>query len=428
MLMNVQMTPLANGLRVVTASIPQVESVAMGVWIGVGGRHESQALSGTSHFIEHLLFKGTYRRSARAISQAIEGRGGYLNACTQEESTCFYARVASEHAAIALDVLMDMYLHPRFDPTELNKERGVIIEEIMMCRDQPPQVVEEMLSLLLWPDHPLGRSLAGTPEGIARVSRTAIRAFKAAHYVPANTVVVFAGKVAHAECVDRVARYTGSLAPGRRATARPVRATLRQERVALQTRKIEQTHLAFGLRLFGRTDERRYPLKILNVVLGENMSSRLFQTIREKHGLAYSIHSTYQLFAETGALVIAAGLDRKRTPRAVELILREILRLKATPVGARELVRAKDYAIGQIRLGLESTANQSFWLGENYTAFDRLISPEEMIQRLSGVEAEAIQRVAVDILRESRSSLALLVPDPVKGGESMLADLLGILE
>jgi predicted Zn-dependent peptidase len=410
MLMNVQTTRLPNGARVVTAAMPHVPSVAIGVWVNVGGRHEPAGLSGVSHFIEHLLFKGTRNRSAKAISQAIEGRGGYLNAFTQEENTCYYARVAAEYQWEALDVLLDMVREPLFDRKELDKERDVIVEEIMMYRDQPAQVVEEMLGGSLWPGHSLGRPLTGSPETIRKMRRQTILAFKERHYVPENLVVAFSGQVAHAECVRRVGAHLRRQPRGRRTRGAPVDARVRQRAVDVAARDIEQTHLALGIRLFGREDERRYPLKLLNTALGENMSSRLFQIIREKHGLAYSIHSTVHLFRDTGALVIAAGLDRERTPKAVELILREAARLRAAVVGPRELQRAKDYAVGQLRLGLESTTNQMLWAGEHIVTYGRMIAPEEVIRRLTAVTAAEIRRLAGEIFRRPQVSLALLTP------------------
>ena len=420
MLLNFKHSTLSNGIRVATCRMDHVESVAMGVWVGVGGRYEDKKLSGISHFIEHLLFKGTESRSARDISQAIEGRGGYFNAFTQEESTCYYARISAEHTWCTFDILSDMYLHPRFASEDIEKERGVIIEEIMMYRDQPQHRVQEMLGESLWTNHPLGRPLIGTVENIQRVSRDEILGFKNKKYVPANTVVVFAGKVDHEECVQRL---TGILS-GVRKSAKPaykkVDGACGQEGVAVGSKDIEQTHIAMGVRLFGRHDARKYALKMLSIVLGENMSSRLFQIVREKHGLAYSIHSSVELYDETGVLSISAGVDRKRSDKAFDLIVRELKQLKARKVGPSELRRAKDYAIGQLRIGLESTTNQMMWTGENLMNYDRFIQPDEVIAAIEKVTDKDLHKLAGEIFEADQLSVAMITPNGETGHEEAL--------
>lgn len=427
MMMNVKETVLANGLRVATSSLPAVESVAMGVWVGVGGRYENARLSGISHFIEHLLFKGTERLSARDISQAIEGRGGYCNAFTQEEMTCYFARVAYDHIWKVFDILAEMCLHPRFDPADIDKERGVIIEEIMMYRDQPEHVVHEMLSRILWQDHELGRPLIGTPESLRRLTRDHLLAFKKKKYVSENTVLTFAGHVTHDECVAHVTKLMKRFGHHREPAYKLVTPAVSQERLALKSKAIEQTQLAVGFRIFGRFDKRRYALKVLNVILGENMSSRLFQIVREKHGLAYAVHAGIQLFADTGALVISAGLDRSRKEKALELILRELCRLKHEPVSARELARAKEYIVGHLRLTLESPSGHMMWMGEHLLDYRTCISPEKVIRAVMSVQARDVLDVAGAIFKNRLVSLSLLSPDLApKDGEhiqSMLKEL-----
>jgi predicted Zn-dependent peptidase len=411
MLMDVQLSVLPNGLRVISSAIPRVESVTMGIWIGVGSRYETNAMAGVSHFLEHLLFKGTKRRSAKQISMAIEGRGGYLNAFTQEESTCYYARVARDQMTLALDVLTDMYLNPRMSEEDIVKERGVIVEEIMMYRDQPQQVVQELLTDALWKGHSLGRPIIGSPETLAAMDRARIDAFRCSAYIPSNTVFAFAGKVEHGECVRLVERFFGGLRGKALPPAPRVTARVRQEPLVLQGKDIEQTHLAMGVRIFGRHDKRRFALRILNTVLGENMSSRLFQVVREKHGLAYSVHSSFQLFEETGALVVSAGLDRKRTLKAVELILREIRRMKEKPVSPAEMKRARDYVVGQLRLGLESTTNQMLWVGDNMISYGKFLPPEDAIKNIQAVTAKDVQEVAESIFHEASTSIAMVAPE-----------------
>ena len=410
-MMDMRETRLDNGTRIATATLPHVEAVSFGVWVDVGSRYEAVRLGGVSHFIEHLLFKGTRRRTARDISQAIEGRGGYLNAFTQEEHTCYYTRGTYDWIEESVDVLTDMYMHPRFDSAEIEKERGVIVEEIMMYRDQPQHVVHEMLTAALWQRHPLGRPVIGSVKTLAGMRRKDIVDFKAAHYRPANTLFTFAGRVEHERAVELVRRLAGARRPAARRGCRKVAAQVPQRAIWVERRPIEQTQLALGCRIFGYRDARRYTLKVLNVILGENMSSRLFQVVREQRGLAYSIHSSAHLLRDTGALVISGGLDRRRTKAAVDLIAREIARLKSKPVTGPELDRARDYVTGQIRMSLESSSNQMMWLGNTLLAHGRFITPEEVIRKIRRVTPEAIQRLARQCFRADRMSLCLISPD-----------------
>ena len=401
---------LSSGVRVATAEMAHMESVSLGVWVGVGGRYEPARLSGASHFIEHLLFKGTVRRTAKKISQTVEGIGGYLNAFTSEETTCYYAKASHEHLDTLLDVLTDMYLHPRFATVDINKERGVIKEELLMYRDQPDHYVHELLTETLWPEHPLGRSLTGTAKTLDAMDRRALLAFKHKKYVSANTVVAVAGRCRHDDIVRRVERMLTLPHNGRPPAFAPAHELQRAPRLRFFNKNCEQSHLAIGVRGYSRHDSRRYALKVLSVILGENMSSRLFQVIRERHGLAYSIQSSTSYFADTGALLISAGLDTKRLPRALALILAELRKAAKLPPSAVELRRAKDYAIGQMRLGLESTANRMMWIGEHLLAYGSIQSPAEVEQRIAAVTPEAVQSIAADIFRDNRLNVAVITP------------------
>ena len=427
MLMNVRQSELPNGIRVITSAMPHVQSVSVGVWVGVGSRYESTRMAGATHFIEHLLFKGTRKRNAQDISREIEGRGGYLNAFTQEEATCYYARVACDHFENAADVLTDMYRNPLFDAGEIAREVRVVIEEIMMYRDQPQHVVHEMLSTALWPRHQLGRPIIGQPGTLSKMDRKRILVYKERHYVPACTVIAAAGKLDHDACVKAIRRMLGRCSRRRRPACRHVTSSVGQERMAIARKDIEQNHLALGFRIFGRRDSRRYALKILSAVLGENMSSRLFQVVRERHGLAYAIHSHCQLFADSGALMISAGLDRKRHVQALRLIVRELKKMAKSPVGAKELERGREYALGHLRMGLESTSSQMTWIGDGLLAHGRFVPPEEVMKRLSGVTASDVQRLARQVLTASRCSLALVGPAVSDRDRERMQDLLGDL-
>ncbi len=405
-----QTTTLANGLRVATAEMPDMESIALGLWIGVGGRYETKRHSGISHFIEHLLFKGTHRRSAKEISQAVEGIGGYLNAFTGEEHTCYYAKAGHRHFDILLDVLADMYRHPRFAAADIAKERNVIKEELLMYRDQPDHYVQELLTETLWPDQPLGRPLTGSVESLDATDRATIFAFKRHHYVPANTVVAAAGRCRHDDVVARVEKFFGGHSSRHHHRFAPAVERQRAPRLCFLSKNVEQTHLALGFRGFSRHDQRRFAAKLLSVILGENMSSRLFQVIREKYGLAYSIQSSGSYFADTGAFLVAAGLDTKRLPRALRLIFGELRKITRQPPTAAELRRAKDYAVGQMRLGLESTSNQMMWLGEHLMAYGYIRTPDEIERQIEAVSADDIQAVAATLFRDSRLNAAIITP------------------
>lgn len=417
-------TELPNGLRVVTVPMPHVESLSMGMWIGAGGRYEPARLSGISHFIEHLLFKGTATRSARAISEAIEGRGGYFNAYTQEESTCYFARVPEDAASPVFALLSDMYRNPRFAPRDIESERGVILEEIALYRDQPQHWVDDLLGEALWADHPLGRPLAGRPATVRRFSRDDLLRYKDARYVPARTVAAFAGRVRHEDAV-RWARDGLGEAPRRAGRAfAPVTARTSQCPTTVRSRPIEQAHLAMGFRLFGRRDPRRYAAKLLSVILGENMSSRLFQVVRERHGLAYSISSNVELFADSGAFFIHAGVDRERCARACALIANELARIADQGPGARELRRAKDYAIGQMRIGMESTSNRMTWAAGNLLFLGRIVQPDEVMRRLESVDVKALRELACAVFRPGRLSAAMVWPGDEDVGAGLLASSL----
>jgi len=405
-----QTTRLPNGLTIATASMPYMASVSVGIWVGVGSRYEAAELNGACHFIEHMLFKGTARRTAEEISQAVEGVGGYLNAFTSEEMTCFHARAHADRFDDLLEVLADMVLRSKFAPADVAREREVIKEEVVMYRDQPQQHVQEVLNATLWPGHPLGRSITGDEKALDALSRPKLLAYLQNNYLASNTLVVVAGNVSHRRVVKAVGRLAKFFKSGTRPQFVPVQTAQLEPRVKLCTRKVEQTQIALGIRTCSRHDERRHALRLLNTILGENMSSRLFQVIREERGLAYSIYSTTSFYADTGDLVIAAGLDTENLAQTLRLMVRELKRLTTTPPTAAELRRARDYTIGQIDLGLESTDNQMNWLGEQLLGYGRIFRPGEVKRRLREVTAGEIRAAARDFFRTERLNLALVSP------------------
>jgi predicted Zn-dependent peptidase len=412
-----QTTRLPNGVTVASVTLPHTTSVSLGLWVGVGGRHEPAKLGGISHFIEHMLFKGTARRSAEQISQSVEGIGGTLNAFTSEDHTCFYARVTHDRWKPVAEVIADMFLNSRFDVADIAKERNVIKEELASYYDQPQQYVHELLNELQWPDQPLGRSLTGSVETLDRMRRAHFIDYLAKHYVSGATLICAAGRIEHAELVETAKKLTKHCRlgdqPGFAAATNPqTRPTLR-----LDTRKTEQTQLALGFRTASRHDPRRFALRLGNALAGETMSSRLFVELRENRGLAYDIHSSTSSFEDTGDFVVSAGLDADHLERSLKLIVRELRRLAEEPVSPGELKRAKDYVIGQMDLGLESTENHMMTLGEHLLGFGRIVEHDQIAKRLRAVRASDIRRTMADFLRPERMSLALV--SPLKDGSGL---------
>ena len=405
-----QVTQLKNGLTVATAEMPHMASVSLGLWVGVGGRYEPAELNGVCHFIEHLLFKGTKRRSARQISQDVEGIGGYLNAFTSEEITCYHSKACHDRFGELLDVLTDMFLNSRFDPADIDKERAVIKEELAMYLDQPQHHVQELLNATLWPDHPLGRPLTGTPQTLDFLGRSRLVDYQHNNYLASRTLFTAAGRLSHDKVVKAVSKIAPRFATGAAPTYAPVKVEQRETRVRLFTKETEQTQFALGIRTCSRHDPRRFALRLLNTILGENMSSRLFQVIREDRGLAYSIYSSLSYFDDVGSLTISAGLDVDNLRRTLKLIQEELTRLTQSAPSAPEFRRARDYVLGQIDLGLESTDNQMMWLGEQLLGYGKILLPAEIKRRLAKVTATEIRSVARDFFRPERMNLALVSP------------------
>jgi predicted Zn-dependent peptidase len=424
---NIGITVLKNGATVLSSAVEDAESVSFGVWAKTGGRYEKAAQSGMSHFLEHMLFKGTPTRSALQISQAIEGSGGYLNAFTGEESTCYYARLPYEFMPRAVEVLTDMYANAFVKQDDLERERAVILEEIKMYQDQPQAYVQELLQDAMFANHALGRPLAGSEKTLLPVDRATMLDYKAKVYTPAATVFAFAGRLEHEACVACVEKAFGHAAKGKRQPFAPVTDATKQRPFAMARKEITQVHAVAGFRLFGRHDKRRYALRVLNGLLGENMSSRLFQSVRERHGLCYSISSSYQLFDETGMFTISGGFDSQRAEAALRLTAKELRRVLDKKVSAPELKRTKDYLLGTFRLGLEGTGNQMLLLGESFLHYGRVVLPEETIRAIQAVTADDIQRVAADVFAPERMTLSLVVPNEQPQDETAWRETFAVL-
>jgi predicted Zn-dependent peptidase len=408
--MTTNVTILPGGLRVATCEMPHAETVSVGLWAGVGGRHEPARLNGISHFIEHMLFKGTRRRSARRIMEEIEGVGGDINAYTSEERTCYYGLVAAEFFPRLCGVLCDMYTDPRFAPLDIERERGVIGEEILLYRDEPASHVQEILNMHFWRSHPLGRPLTGTMASIESFDRQDFLSYRQSHYHMGSTVLTAAGRVRHSEVVARASRSLAGLPRGRKPgtgrTPQPASGG-----VVAETRETGQTQLAIGFAAPGLLSPDRYAFSMLNTILGGNGSSRLFQRLRERGGLCYSVNSHPNLFTDAGMLNISAGLDARNLRKAASLILDEIRKLQQNPPSASELRRAKEYAIGTSRMSLERTATQSARLGTSLLIYNKLIDPEEVHDRIREVKADEVTAMA-QTLNPANATVAIIGPRP----------------
>jgi predicted Zn-dependent peptidase len=404
------LTRLPSGVRIASVQMPHMESVCVGFWAAVGGRHETRSLNGVAHFLEHLLFKGTRTRTALQLSEAVESVGGSINAFTSEDHTCYYAKAPARHLPRLCEVLSDMYLASRLDPAEIQREREVILEEISMYRDDTSQHVQDLLAQTLWPQHPLGRPLTGTPQSLAPLRRPQLQNFLSRHYCGTNTIVAAAGRMDHSELVALLSPALSRLPTGTRLRPRPAPPMGSQPRVTVVSEETEQAQIALGFPTFGRQDPRRFALKLLSIVLGENMSSRLFQQLREKHGLCYNISSSVMTLSDSGALDISAGVDPERLPQALSMILSELNKIARRAPSRLELRKACDYAIGQNLLGLESTTSRMMWAGESLLGYGRVLNPSETERRLIEVTPEAIRAVAAEYLTPARLSAAIIGP------------------
>ena len=401
---------LPNGLGLALRPMPHAASVAVGVWAGAGGRYENPDRAGISHFLEHLLFKGTRRRSCEELKQQIEGVGGSLNGFTAEEFTCYMAKVPHRHARRAVDVLADMIRRPTLTADDLEKEREVILEEIRMYEDAPGQSVHDLFSQLLWPSHPLGMLLSGTIDTVRRIGREDVVRYWQRMYQPRNLLVAAAGAMDVPSVTRHLRRAFGTMRGS--ATPRFLRAPRprRGPQVRVWHKPTEQTHLCVGTYAIPRTHPDRFALELLHVLLGANMSSRLFREVREKRGLVYEIGTQIKRFYDTGAFVIYAGCDTGKLAQTVQTIFTELSRIRRRPIAQAELKRAKDYYAGQLLMGLEDTMDQMLWMGEQAVTVGRIASPDLLLKHVARVTERDIQRVARALFVTPRMHLAIAGP------------------
>jgi len=403
-------TTLANGLRIISSPMPHVRSVAVSLYVGAGSRFETPQESGISHFIEHLCFKGTAKRpTAQAISEAIDGVGGILNAATDREYTVYYAKVAQTHFELAVDVLADLVQAPLFDPEEMEKERKVVLEELASVADSPGQQVDLILDALIWPDQPLGWDIAGSEASVTGITRDMIIDYARRQYVPNNMVVSVAGNVEHDDVVSMLEERLGIAIAGAPGSWFPAEEEQAEPRCSVLSKRTEQTHISMAVRAFPLSHPDRYALDLLSVLFGEGMSSRLFLELRERQGLCYDVNSYVNHLLDTGSFGVYAAVDPRNAGQALDALLAELRRLREG-IAEEELHKARELAKGRMLLRLEDTRSVSGWLGGQEVLTGRILSPEDIVERIEAVTTSDLNRVVDTLLRPERLSLAVVGP------------------
>lgn len=403
-------TELSNGVRILTEQIPSVRSVAVGVWVQAGSRDESAEEGGITHFIEHMVFKGTTKRRGYQINQRMESVGGYLNAFTTKELTCFYARSLDEHLDRALDTVLDLVTHPTLPEKELEKEKDVVIEEIKMYEDNPEEHIFDHYESLLYPDHALGRPVLGTRKTVRSFTQGGLHDYVGSNYVPNRLVISVAGNVKHASVVKKVEHLLSDFERPPVDIQRVSANGYTPSEVSIP-RPIQQAHLVVGTRGFGSLDPRRTQVSLLNTILGGGMSSRLNQNIREKYGFCYSVYSFANMLADSGDIGVYIGTDAGKVDRARKLVVRELHKLADKAVSERTLARARQQLKGSMMLGLESMSNRMLRLGRVELTFGRYFTLDEVIAEIDEVRVEDVRNVAAELFQPERLSSIAIVPN-----------------
>lgn len=400
-------TRLPNGIRIVTESLPHVRSISVGVWIDVGSRDEDERNNGISHFIEHMVFKGTEKFSSQQIARSIESVGGYLNAFTTKEHTCYYARILDDHIEKALEVLSELVQHPQFDPKEIEKERGVILEELKNIEDDPDDLIHDYLDANVYYKHPLGFPIIGKEKNIRSFSRKQLQSYIEQHYIPQRIVVAAAGNVNHDAFVELVQKYF-SLRDRKKPTGKRSLVSNRvNAKKFMYEKPITQAHICLGTIGYSVQSNHRYPLLVLNSLLGEGMSSRLFQNIRERYGFAYSVFSFANLLSDTGSFGMYIGTDNKHIDKSLSLMYRELEKLQEKPIGAAELKRTKAQLKGTTMLSLESMSNRMMRLGSGELYFGEYLSLDEILRSIDEVQIDDVSNVAHKLLNPEKFSTVI---------------------
>jgi predicted Zn-dependent peptidase len=384
-----------------------IRSVAMGVWIRAGSRHEMPEINGISHFVEHMVFKGTKSRSAQHIAREVDAIGGNLDAFTGKETVCFNIKVLDEHVPVALDVLSDLVLNPTFASDEITRERGVILEEIKMDEDNPDYLVHEIFTQAFWKDHPLGKPILGTKETVRRFEQDTLFSFYGQRFHGSNMIFSAAGNIEHDSFVEQVTRRFESLPAGESLTVQVPPKTA--ARIILKNKKaLEQVQLCLGVPAPAIADESRYVTLVLNTILGGGMSSRLFQTVREERGLAYSIYSDLNPYSDTGSLCVYAGTSSDRAIQVVHLVMEQFRRLKNEPLPADELRRAKDQLKGNLLLSLESSTSRMSNLARQQMHFNYFFGMQEILDKVESITEDQVLAMANQLFQPELVAVTLL--------------------
>ena len=406
-LREIETTTLPNGVRVLSETMPHVRSVSVGLWVGIGSRRESPEQNGLSHFIEHMVFKGTSKRSAEDIARSVDSIGGNLDAFTSKELVCFNSKVLDEHLALSFDVLSDLVLNPLFREEDMVKEKGVILEELKMDEDSPDYLVHEIFSSNFWKDHPLGKPILGTRDTVKRFDRAMMEGYYRDAYSPANLVITAAGNLTHKTLADLACEYFSDMKP--RSPMAAERPPQTHARITLRNKKsLEQVHVCLGVPSYPLPHEDRFTCYVMNTLLGGGMSSRLFQNIRERQGLAYAVFSELNPYRDTGCLSVYAGTSIESVRQVIESILREFLQLKQERITDEELRRAKDHLKGSLMLSLESTSSRMSNLARQEMYFKRFFTLDELVESIEAVTADDVQRIAQTFFDQKHIGLTVL--------------------
>ncbi|HTE85464.1 MAG TPA: pitrilysin family protein [Dehalococcoidia bacterium] len=405
-----QRTTLENGLRVITSPMPETRSVTVTFYIGAGNRYEGPPIAGVSHFVEHMLFKGSRKRpTARDISEAVDNVGGVLNAATDRELTVYYIKAAHSHLDLAFDVLLDMLHRPLFDPSEVEKERKVIIEELAMVADNPSQLAEVRLDALLWPEGPLGWDVAGTEESVSAIPRDETLAYVARQYVPNNTVLSVAGNVNHEQVVEMCRSQLIDWHSGSPQSWSPAGDGWRGPGITLLNKRTEQTQVMLAVRGVSSRHPDRHAVDLLSAILGEGMSSRLFMELRERRSLCYDVHTYATHYLDAGAFSVYAGVDPSNTAAALVAILQELAEIRGD-VPEAELQKAKEITKGHILLRMEDTRSVAGWAGGQELLHNEVKTVDQVVSEVEAVTTHDVRRVARDLLQTDRLALSIVGP------------------
>ena len=408
---NFHKTQFENGLRLVSVPIKNSESLTCLILVGTGSKYETKDVKGMSHFLEHMFFKGTQKRpDTLTISEVLDSVGGQYNAFTSKEMTGYWAKVDKKHIDTALDWISDIFLHSKFESEEIEKEKGVVIEELNMYLDMPTVHVEELFEELLYGDQPAGWRIVGDKETIQAYNREKLMQYFESHYSSKNVVVCIAGDIELKEIEEKTKKYFGAIRTADVLDKAKVKERQQKPEILLHEKKTDQTHFCLGVRTYDLFDKRRYALKLLAVMLGGNMSSRLFINVREKNGLAYSIHTSADASTDTGYLVTQAGIDGKNLEKSIQLILKEYKDFKDHKVSQKELQKAKDYLRGSTALSLESSDSQASFYALQELLEGEIMTPAEKMKKIDEVTPEDIQAVAQDIFKSEKLNLSFIGP------------------